>query len=390
LTSSRALLTVLIAVLPLLGLLSAMAMTPALILASLLLAGLAGWRAVMEPQHRAMWAVLGATLAWPEISAIWSITPAVSITTALRVGVLMALGAAAYIYAGRTAISPRAGLMMVFALIVCILALLSELIPGGGVIRWAHAALDMDYSRFIDKNINRGLCALVILSWPAMVALHAAGQGRLALVLPALLAVPVFGFDSRSAQLALVMGLLAYLAVRAAPKLGPRALAVLIPAGLIIWPLAFPLLDRVLFSDPAIYNALPGTAQHRVEIWRFVMERFAEKPVLGWGMDTSRAMPGGDVIYSGERKYLPLHPHNSALQILLELGIVGFVLAVDLVVLALRRWAVFDAPSPAMAAAAGLITAYLCIGFTAFGVWQYWWIGLGWLAAVLWRGWARN
>jgi len=383
-------LSILIAVLPLLGLLSAMAMTPALIIAAVLLAALAGWRAVLDHPHRPLWIALGAGLAWAVLSAAWSITPGTSALTALRVGVLMALGAAAYIYAGRVALSPRAGLGLALALVVCITALLTELIPGGGVLRWAHGALGLEYARFIDKNINRGLCALVILSWPAMVVLQTAGQGRIALVLPALLAVPVFGFDSRSAQLALVMGLLAYLAVRAAPKFMPRALAIVIPAALIIWPIAFPLLDRALFSEAAIYDALPGTAQHRVEIWRFVTERIAEKPMLGWGMDTSRAMPGGDVMYQGERKYLPLHPHNSALQILLELGVVGFALAVGLVALALRRWAAVDAPPHAQAAAAGLIVAYLCIGFTAFGVWQCWWIALGWLAAVLGRGWGHE
>ena len=39
----------------------------------------------------------------------------------------------------------------------------------------------------------------------------------------------------------------------------------------------------------------------------------------------------------------------------------------------------------AKAAAAATLVAYLMIGFSAFGMWQTWWIATGWIAAVLWR-----
>ena len=103
-------------------------------------------------------------------------------------------------------------------------------------------------------------------------------------------------------------------------------------------------------------------------------------------METARHIPGGDVVYFGERKYMPLHPHNSALQVFLELGVVGFALAVTALTLSLRRWSRLQGvPAPTQAAAVAMIVAYLSIGFTAFGVWQSWWIAVGWIGAVLWR-----
>jgi exopolysaccharide production protein ExoQ len=386
-------LTALLVLLPLLGLLSAMAMTPALLIVAVMLAVAVGPRALRDSlagEGRWFWLSVLSLCGWAVLSALWSITPAVSAVTGLRVAVLMGFGAVAFILCPKVTLPPRAALLMVAVLCICIAALVTEFVPGGGVLRWAHGALGLDYNRFIDKNINRGLCALVILCWPAMAALHAAGLRRWALALPLILAVPVLGFDSRSAQLALGVGLMAFYAVRAAPQHMPRILAVVIPVGLLAWPVLFPVLDRNFFTDTAVYNALPSTAQHRVEIWRFVIERITERPWLGWGMDTSRAMPGGDVVYDGARKYLPLHPHNSALQVLLELGVVGFVLTVGAIALALRRWSRPGAvPAHTQAIAAAMIAAYLAIGFTAFGVWQYWWIALGWLGAVLWRASSR-
>ncbi|PHY00721.1 MAG: hypothetical protein CK529_04345 [Rhodospirillaceae bacterium] len=378
-----------VALLPLLALLSAMAMTPAVLILALLF-GLAVGPCSVFPlvaaEGRVFWLAVLGVCAWAMLSVAWSIAPAFSAVEGLRFGALMLIAAAAFVLSPRVALPPRTIGWLVVSFVVCIVALMIELVPGGGIIRWAHGMLGLDYARFIDKNINRGLCALVVLSWPAAMAFHAAGYARAAYALPLFLAVPVFGFDSLSAQLALALGLIAFYAVLLSPKAVPRVLAVLIPAGLLAWPLLFLVLDRVLFSDPTIYAALPNTAQHRVEIWRFVTERIADRPWLGWGMETARHIPGGDVVYFGERKYMPLHPHNSALQVFLELGVVGFALAVTALTLSLRRWSRLQGvPAPTQAAAVAMIVAYLSIGFTAFGVWQSWWIAVGWIGAVLWR-----
>jgi O-antigen ligase len=79
-----------------------------------------------------------------------------------------------------------------------------------------------------------------------------------------------------------------------------------------------------------------------------------------------------------------LHPHNGPLQIWLELGAHGAVLA------ALVWWALFDLCAraarndrPGGAAAGGAATAYFVIGALSFGVWQEWWLGLGAVTAAV-------
>jgi O-antigen ligase len=113
-------------------------------------------------------------------------------------------------------------------------------------------------------------------------------------------------------------------------------------------------------------------------------------PLLGWGMDSSRAIPGGtghpDAAtlaafgltaksdWFSYAQLLPLHPHNLALQVWLELGAVGAALmALLLAMLAL---------SAVGGAACGTYAAGLVISMLSYGAWQYWWVAAMLLSAV--------
>ena len=120
-----------------------------------------------------------------------------------------------------------------------------------------------------------------------------------------------------------------------------------------------------------------------LEIWRFTATKALERPVFGHGFDAARVI-GRDAnqitIWNPDRsgrnyvdKGLPLHPHNAALQVWLELGLVGAVIVIIGVTLTLvwvRRRTV-SALSRAMAAAG--LTAFLAIELLAYGIWQSWW-----------------
>lgn len=145
---------------------------------------------------------------------------------------------------------------------------------------------------------------------------------------------------------------------------------------------------------PELAAQAPQSSLHRMLIWDFALERAAERPVLGWGMEASRNLPGGrdnpsrdsmarlGVVPEGERGWLlapgvermSLHPHNGALQIWLELGWVGLALAA-LAVLAMA-WG-------AGPVAAGVIASGAVTFLASFGVWQPWWLATQALAAAL-------
>ncbi|MBX9701023.1 MAG: polymerase, partial [Acetobacteraceae bacterium] len=73
---------------------------------------------------------------------------------------------------------------------------------------------------------------------------------------------------------------------------------------------------------------------------------------------------------------LPLHPHNGALQLWLELGVVGAGLGALLALLLAWRAGRLARPEVATAMLASAAVTFLL----SFGTWQEWWVGAQLLA----------
>jgi exopolysaccharide production protein ExoQ len=125
------------------------------------------------------------------------------------------------------------------------------------------------------------------------------------------------------------------------------------------------------------------SARHRLEIWWFTGSHIADRPVLGWGLDSSRAIPGGSDPTPEGPPWLPLHPHNGALQIWLELGLPGALLFAGFVAWLWLSLARISWPRLFAAAAGGSLFAAQIIGLAAYGVWEEWWIGTQFLLLFL-------
>ena len=217
----------------------------------------------------------------------------------------------------------------------------------------------------------RGGYVLAVLMWPWLCALP--GRARWLAPAPLLAVTAVSWFLHEAAPLAgLAAGAAAFALVFAA---GARGVAVLGGAQAIYWlgaPWAVRLADRA-FDFDRLSGTIKASWSVRLGIWRFAADRVAEHPWRGWGMDAARAF--GDAI--------PLHTHDGALQVWLELGLPGVVLVTALWLGLLRR--VGATPDRLQrAAAAGAMSAYLAIGAVSFGVWQPWWLAVGVLAALGW------
>lgn len=344
---------------------------------------------------------LGLLAAWGIASAAWSVVPRVSLDGALRFAVLIGLGA---LVAGSVplldaAAQRRAGRGLVLGVALGAAVLLLEVLTGG----WLTNAVRLfpEPARSVD-GIKPGASVLAVLL-PAAVAVcwREAGRGG-ALGLAALGAVAVLAAPSEAARLALgaaVAGALLTLAPpRAVCRLGPLMLALAVLAG--------PSVLQAAGEAAARAGVLPPSGLHRVAIWDFAAARAAERPVLGWGFEASRAMPGGqaripaatfdrlappgptrdalDAMPDAFVQSLPLHPHNGGLQVRLELGMVGLLLA------ALGAWwigrgIVRVTDRVVLAAGAGAAAAGLMVALIAFGIWQAWWVAALILAATGWR-----
>ena len=80
---------------------------------------------------------------------------------------------------------------------------------------------------------------------------------------------------------------------------------------------------------------------------------------------------------------MSVHPHNASLQIWLELGGLGALLATILVIALWRTVGALTDPAARAAATAMLLSA-LIVANLSFGIWQTWWMATLTVGAVLW------
>jgi O-antigen ligase len=319
-------------------------------------------------------AILGALVAWGAVSAVWSIDPGRSLLITARLGGLFAAGLALAAASGRIAAPRRLFVTLCAGTALGLALALADLATAGGVSRY------FTVRPFVAPRLNQAADWVALLLLPIVALLFARGQRLAALLAAAAMAATVITLADTTAKLALVASLpvaglcfvrrgamsriaaaLAVLAILASPVILPR---------LARWPGVF-----------AAADAFKSSAGHRLLIWSFAGDRIAERPFLGWGLDSARVIPGGkDEIRPGQ-SWLPLHTHDGPIQVWLELGAPGAALLALLVgwlwlALGEAAW-----PPAYAAAAGGSLTAALIIAASAWGIWEEWWIATLELAA---------
>ena len=129
---------------------------------------------------------------------------------------------------------------------------------------------------------------------------------------------------------------------------------------------------------------------HRTLIWRFASDAIAEKPLIGWGMNGSRHIPGGNekiplqvggVPKNFER--LPLHPHSTILQLWLELGVVGAVLYALIISGLFILLGRMQQPGRFCELALGGLTAAVVMMGASFSLWSNWWLAAMGIVTVM-------
>lgn len=335
------------------------------------LRGTAAWRGI-----RGAALLLAVLVAWGLASAFWAVEPERSLLIAARLAALFALGLV--LLAAAPALAAPERLVRWFAAgLVLSLALAAAQVATGG-------SLTEEFARraFTEPNLNQvenGL-ALLLLPLAAMLWLRRRRRSAAALAAAAIVVFCVLGGDA--GRLAFALGL----AGAALLYWRRQAVARLAAAASVLMILGTPLMFPPLAANAAIHRAvfdIKYSAWHRLQIWSFVGARIAEHPWRGWGLDSSRAIPGGTTLTPEGRPWLPLHPHNAALQVWLELGLPGAALFALFVA---RLWLAFGAaqwPRLYAAAAGGSLIAALTIAFGSYGVWQEWWIASEFLALFL-------
>lgn len=329
-------------------------------------------------------ALLGALAVWAAVSFAWS-PLAPTLASVHRYKDLEALTApkllaqavldTAFVY-GALRLPPdqrdRALWLTAALLVVVAAVLVVEGVEGGrlyGALNGlTRKPLRPDLAR---RDAARGCYAVVLLFWP----LALATWRRVSAAAPVLVGMAVavsalmLGVDAPAA--AMLVSLAVFAAVRTAPRtaiwIGVAAVAVYFLAA----PAVFLPHGHTAADLPA---ELGKESWHiRIGIWRFASGLIAHRPWLGYGLDASRTFPDR----------IPMHPHDAAIQLWLETGVLGAVLAAlfwGWLLLRIRTLGRGDAPWTAAACATASV--YLLIGAISFGIWQEWWLSLGAIAVA--------
>jgi exopolysaccharide production protein ExoQ len=317
---------------------------------------------------------------WAAFSAVWSITPDRAIKSSIRIALVFA-SLVVLIDAARNLDHNqrrRFGHCLVGGTVAGLV------LTGIFVISSDIVSVWLGDAKLTGKELssfNRTSTVIAVLVWPVALVIAQMYNRYAAAAVIVISALMLFALAPSTPLVAFAVGLIAFVIAWFSHRWGKRFL-ILAFAGSVIM---IPLLDLVM---PVLTDFLlahipwPNSEIHRLVIWQFAAERIFEHPLIGWGLDASRAIPGGHTelfLYqigtnpvTGQA--MPLHPHNALVQIWLELGLVGIM-----IVGAIFSFAVASIPesNDNHAGPATLIATAACaftIAQLGFGIWQGWWM----------------
>ncbi len=354
-------------------------------------------RRALPPIPVRLGAALAAFLILAAASAAWSLTPdrtlwATAPLAGLMLGIAVLLGIVRLLDEPTRA---RIGTALLLGVVVGAAALLIEKIFDRALLRAGLSVLGWD-GNASPYTLKPAATVLALAIWPCLLVLSRRVSRPATAVAGSILFATALFSGGDATALSAILGLGAFwLARRRARIMAPLLGAVL--AGFMI---AAPWIPS-LFPDPRVsmtgIDLLPNSAIHRIIIWQTTAEHIRARPWLGHGFDTARSLypqkttmkfilakPTVGGMAGFEAELIPLHPHNMALQVWLEMGALGAGLAMAalLSILAALSRAPLDATE--RAAGYGFFVAALVIAATAYGAWQAWWLSaLGLNAAFL-------
>ncbi len=335
-----------------------------------------GWRAVRAAPLAL--ALSAAAIAWFCITHAWSVHPRadevykLALLTPLYIAAVYAgvrMGEGEARFARPVLLAGALGLAAFFAIEA--LAGLPIAVAFQG---WLHDVTDPVGALGVAmRRLSRGATAFIMLAGPTglwfwLKGGYANRAAALFLLAASIAAATGFGVAANVAGLAFGLVVMAF-ALR-----WPRAALQTLLAGTALFILASPVIMGAFVAafPESVAERLPISWHWRLEIWAFAVERIAEKPVLGHGLDSGRTLSEVVMLRGMEIERMPIHAHHAGLHIWMETGAIGAVLAAA-ALMALARSAgraALNAPLSAALSFSGAV--WLASVMLGYGVWQEW------------------
>jgi O-antigen ligase len=234
---------------------------------------------------------------------------------------------------------------------------------------------DLDVSLAV---FNRATVTVALLLIPSIAILRQYYSDPICLVVVALTIIPLLSMtESQSAQLALLVGITAVFLFPYNWKWSWAGLGLCIYALM----LALPFIANWAFAHfAADIEAVPffgeggGYAGARMEIWDYVSRYALQNPLYGFGVEATRQVQhfgSGEIYQQGQTI---LHPHNFALQLWMEFGLIGVTLGAALIGYLLLQMKHLSVAQSRVTLPT--LVAVLSVASTGYGMWQGWWLGL--------------
>lgn len=337
-----------------------------------------------------LFTIIASILGWSMVSLFWTINFSEALWKWAAIAGFALLATAALILAAPMAEHERHTLrrFVLSGIALGFVSFFVEMASDGAIVQNGFGKVPI--SGYVLGLFNLTPSFLFLFIWPAVGILWRTSP-YLGLALLGLGAAAAVILPSASAAIGFISGVVFFFSSLLAPRGANLFVAATIAIGIVIAPFVPRIAPALAPAEIRSNSSSPNSSLlHRLDIWSFTIERIEERPLIGWGFNASRAVPDGGARYYvrdrsgqvvGQGDRLPLHPHNGALQIWLELGLPGaiaFAALFALVALRCNR----QTDSPGMAAALAALATAGPIWLLSFGVWQTWWLSVLFLSAL--------
>ncbi|MBL0941635.1 MAG: O-antigen ligase family protein [Alphaproteobacteria bacterium] len=255
---------------------------------------------------------------------------------------------------------------------------------------------------FNSRALDHATSLLALIIWPVMYSMIEKNKHFLAVLLLVGSSLAILYQKNHTAAIATLLSLIVWGGSFLSPLRWTRMLKIMI----LMFMAIAPLLPKTVLAPEIIHLStkewqVKSSLTHRLYIWSLMSHRIEDHPFRGSGMEANRShynhisrTKKGQLDELNFANFVPhstftaevtgaaLHPHNATLQVWMELGIPGIVLAMIIVWFLLREIENIKQQRGQRMALATFVSA-LTISHSSYGLWQTWWMASLWIITIL-------